>query len=43
VFIVHDMRPEEILDRFVFAEPALLGPRTSDPHAGGTPALHSVE
>jgi G3E family GTPase len=43
VFIVHDIASAEILDRFAFASSTLLGPRTSDPHAGETPALHSVE
>ena len=50
VFIVHDIRPgeflREILDRFAFAQPALLGPPAPslDPlgrHAGGTPALQA--
>jgi G3E family GTPase len=39
VFVVHDLVPEEILDRFAFASPALLGPRASGPHSGGTPAV----
>jgi hypothetical protein len=43
VFIAHDIAPEEILDRFAFAAPVLLGPRASGPPAGETPALHSVE
>jgi G3E family GTPase len=43
VFIVHDIMPDEILDRFAFATPALLGPPASGRHAGGTPALHLVE
>src|SRR6185312_296009 len=41
VFIVHDIAPEEILARFAFASPLLLGPRASGPHAGGTPAVHA--
>lgn len=42
VFVVHDIASEEILGRFAFASPALLGPRPSRPHhAGGTPAVHS--
>jgi G3E family GTPase len=41
VFIVHDISPDEILDRFAFASPSLSGPRASGPHAGGTPALPS--
>ena len=40
VFVVHDIAPEEILDRFAFASPALLGPRASRPHAAETPAVH---
>jgi G3E family GTPase len=43
VFIVHDIATEEILDRFAFAAPALLGPPASGRHAGGRPALHLVE
>jgi G3E family GTPase len=43
VFIAHDIAPEEILDRFAFAAPVLLGTRASGPPAGETPALHSVE
>jgi G3E family GTPase len=39
VFVVHDIAAEEILDRFAFAAPSLLGPRVSGPHAGGTPAV----
>lgn len=42
VFVVHDIAPEEILDRFAFASPSLLGPRASGLHAGGTPALRVV-
>ena len=33
VFIVHDIAPEEILDRFVFASPSLLGPAMVPEHA----------
>ena len=29
VFVVHDLAPQEILDHFAFAAPALLGPRVS--------------
>jgi G3E family GTPase len=43
VFIVHDIAPEEILDRFAFARPLLLGPRASSPHAGRSQALHAHE
>ena len=43
VFIVHDITPEEIVDRFAFASPSLLESQTSGPHAGRTPALHLVE
>src|SRR5436190_2037676 len=32
VFIVHDLAPDEILARFAFASPVLLGPRASRPH-----------
>jgi G3E family GTPase len=39
VFIVHDIAPQEILDRFAFASPSLLGPPASRRHASGTPAL----
>jgi len=39
VFVVHDLMPEEILDRFVFAAPSLVGPRASGPHTGGTPTV----
>ena len=42
VFVVHDLAPEEILDRFAFAAPSLIGPRAPGPHAGGTPALHAL-
>jgi G3E family GTPase len=43
VFVVHDIAAEEILERFAFASPHLIGPRASDPHADGTPALHAHE
>ena len=43
VFIVHDISREEILDRFAFASPALLGPRAGPPHAAETVAVHLVE
>jgi len=43
VFIVHDIAPEEILDRLAFASPALLGAQVSGPHAGETPALHLLK
>jgi G3E family GTPase len=33
VFVVHDMAPEEILDRFAFAAPKIIGPRAPGPHA----------
>ncbi len=39
VFVVHDIRPEEILDRFAFASPTLMGPQASRLHAGETPAV----
>jgi len=39
VFVVHDITPGEILARFAFASPALLGPQASRLHAGGTPAV----
>ena len=43
VFVVHDISREEILDRFAFASPSLLGPRVSRLHAGATPAVrHSA-
>ncbi len=43
VFVVHDISREEILDRFAFASPSLLGPQASRLHAGGTPAVrHSA-
>jgi G3E family GTPase len=32
VFVVHDIAAEEILDRFAFAAPSLIGPRASRPH-----------
>ena len=37
VFVVHDISPEEILDRFAFAQPVLLGPQASS----RTPAVHA--
>jgi G3E family GTPase len=40
VFVVHDIAAEEILDRFAFAAPSLLGPQASRLHAGETPAVH---
>ena len=48
VFIVHEIAPEEILDRFAFAQPALLAARAPNldplgPDAGGTPALQHVD
>ena len=33
VFVVHDMAPEAILDRFAFAAPKIIGPRAPGPHA----------
>jgi G3E family GTPase len=33
VFVVHDITPEEILDRFAFAAPKIIGPRAPGPHA----------
>ncbi len=41
VLIVHDIAPEEILDRFAFAAPLLIGTRASRLQAGGTPAVHA--
>jgi G3E family GTPase len=32
VFVVHDITPEEILERFAFASPALIKPRAPGPH-----------
>jgi G3E family GTPase len=40
VFIVHDIAAPEILDRFAFASPVLIGPPASGRHAGETPAVH---
>jgi G3E family GTPase len=40
VFVVHEIAPGEILDRFAFASPVLLGPQASRLHAGGTQAVH---
>ncbi|HEV2335691.1 MAG TPA: GTP-binding protein [Stellaceae bacterium] len=43
VFVVHDIAPADILDRFAFAAPSLLGPRASRPHAAETAAVqHSA-
>jgi len=39
VFVVHDIAAGEILDRFAFASPTLLGPQTPRLHAGETPAF----
>jgi G3E family GTPase len=39
VFVVHDIAVAEILERFAFASPTLLGPQTSRLHAGGTQAV----
>jgi G3E family GTPase len=41
VFVIHDIAPEEILDRFASAEPRLIGPLASVPHAGRKPVLHA--
>jgi G3E family GTPase len=41
VFIVHEIPRDEILSRFAFALPQLVGPRASGPLAGGVPALHT--
>jgi G3E family GTPase len=41
VFVVHDIAPEQILDRFAFAAPVLLGPLVPHPHAGGAQAVHA--
>ena len=43
VFIVHDIAPRDILARFVFAAPRLIGPPASGRHAHDRPALHSHE
>jgi G3E family GTPase len=43
VFVVHDIDPAEILDRFAFAGASLLGPHASRLHAGGTPAVRMAE
>lgn len=40
VFVVHDIAPAEILDRFAFASPSLLGSRALRPHADATPAVN---
>jgi G3E family GTPase len=48
VFIVHEIPRNDILARFAFALPEVIGPRPPElpskgrPHAGETPALHSV-
>ena len=39
VFVVHDIAAAEIIERFAFASPSLLGPQASRLHAGGTPAV----
>ncbi len=39
VFIVHDIAPQEILARFAFASPSLLGPQASRLHAAETAAV----
>ena len=39
VFVVHDIPADEIVERFAFASPVLLGPPASRLHAGGTPAV----
>jgi G3E family GTPase len=41
VFIVHDIAPEEILDRFAFASATIIGSQASRLHAGETPAVHA--
>ena len=41
VFVVHDIAPAEILDRFAFAAPSLLGPRAVRLQANGRPAVPS--
>jgi len=45
VFVVHDIAPgeflREILDRFAFASPNIVGPQASRLHAGGTPAVQA--
>ena len=33
VFVVHDIAAEEILDRFAFASPSLIGARAAGAHA----------
>ncbi len=44
VFIVHDIAPDEILARFAFAAPRLIGPPASGRHAGETPRrVHAHE
>ena len=39
VFVVHDIAPEEILERFAFASPKIIGPPALGPHAPGTDAV----
>ena len=39
VFVVHDIAAAELLDRFAFAAPHILGPRPSVPHAIHAPTL----
>jgi G3E family GTPase len=41
VFVVHDIAVKEILDRFAFASPALIGPRASGSHAPASDAVHA--
>jgi G3E family GTPase len=45
VFVVHDIAPgellREILERFAFASPSLIGPQASRLHAGETQAVHT--
>jgi G3E family GTPase len=38
VFIVHDIAPEEILDRFAFAAPKIIGPQAPRLHAPTLPS-----
>ena len=40
VFIVHDVAPAEILDRFGFASPRIIGSQAPHLHAGETQAVH---
>jgi len=39
VFVVHEIAAAEIIERFAFAIPSLLGPQASRLHAGGTQAV----